>query len=251
MNIEKNDIDSRLLEEDERIVSYLKGQMSAEEEKLFLKELKESPELKEKAIIMARLVKGLKQVGANRDNEIKEAFLASSQREVENVAKKVISEDEDSLPNRKPSLRKVSLWLSIAASVVLAAYIGFSYNDYRKTTGLGDEYANAFETSMITRGAKEQTEAEKKLQKLFANIKSNTDLDETLHELSLCWEISLMETYNDYTDFSSEIGWNLAVGYLKDNDREQAKMVLKKMIYVSEKDTFIANKAKELLEKIN
>ena len=250
MNIEKNDKDSRLLEEDERIVSYLKGQMSAEEEKLFLKELKERPKLKEKAIIMARLVKGLKQVGANRDNEIKEAFLASSQREVENVAKKAISEYEESLPKRKPSLRKVSLWLSIAASVVLVAYIGFSYNDYRKITGLGDEYANAFETSMITRGAEEQTEAEKKLQKLFANIKSNTDLDETLHELSLYWEISLMETYNDYTDFSSEIGWNLAVGYLKDNDREQAKMVLKKMISVSEKDTFIANKAKELLEKI-
>ena len=250
MNIEKDIIGARLLEEDERIVSYLKGQMSEEEEKQFLKELDESPELKEKAIIMARLVKGLKHVGANQDNEIKEAFLASTQGGVADVAKKAISEHEESLPKREPSLRKVSLWLSIAASVVLVAYIGFSYNDYRKITGLGDEYANAFETSMITRGADEQTEAEKKLQKLFENIKTKTDLDDTLHELSLYWEISLMETYNDYTDFSSEIGWNLAIGYLKNNNREGAKIVLKKIISISEEDSVVTKKADELLEKL-
>ena len=39
-----NNIDPRLLEEDDRIVAYLKGQMNAEEEQQFLKELENNPQ---------------------------------------------------------------------------------------------------------------------------------------------------------------------------------------------------------------
>ena len=67
MKLDINNIDSRLLEEDDRIASYLKGQMSGEEEQAFLQELEENPDLKERAIIMARLVKGLKEVGTAQD----------------------------------------------------------------------------------------------------------------------------------------------------------------------------------------
>ena len=67
-----NKIDNRLLEEDDRITSYLKGQMSDEEEQAFLKELEENPELKGRAIAMARMVKGLKQVGSAQDKETME-----------------------------------------------------------------------------------------------------------------------------------------------------------------------------------
>ena len=69
MKLDINNIDSRLLEEDDRIASYLKGQMSGEEEQAFLQELEENPDLKERAIIMARLVKGLKEVGTAQDKE--------------------------------------------------------------------------------------------------------------------------------------------------------------------------------------
>ena len=46
-----NNIDSKLLEEDDRIAAYIKGQLSPEEEQLFLKELEDNPALKEKAIV--------------------------------------------------------------------------------------------------------------------------------------------------------------------------------------------------------
>ena len=67
MKLDINNIDSRLLEEDDRIASYLKGQMSGEEDQAFLRELEEKPEMKERAIIMARLIKGLKEVGTAQD----------------------------------------------------------------------------------------------------------------------------------------------------------------------------------------
>ena len=82
------------------------------------------------------------------------------------------------------------------------------------------------------------------------NIANKTDLDKTLHDLSLCWELSTQETYNDYTDFAPEIGWNLAIGYLKDNKRKQAKATLEKLIEVAPEGTAIGNKARELLNQI-
>ena len=63
MDNEYNNIDEQLLKEDDRIANYLKGRMTADEEQAFMQELKSNPELKAKAIAMARLAKGLKEVG--------------------------------------------------------------------------------------------------------------------------------------------------------------------------------------------
>ena len=270
-----NNIDPKLLEQEDRIVSYLKGQMSEDEEKQFLKDLEENPELKKSAISTARLVKGLKQVGTQDDRDIIDAFLASSEESVITAAKDAIAlnaavkdlekikleserrcaEMEADVP-KKPkivALRKASTWMSIAASLIFVVWFGFEYFDYRVTTGLGDQYGNTFSTEMIARGDAKgdvSSNAEQKLQKLFNDVKEKKDLDNAIHELSLCWEISQMETYNDYTDYSSEIGWNLAIAYLKGNDRNNAKSVLERLVEFSEEGSAISLKAKELLGKL-
>lgn len=248
-----NNIDSNTLQEDDRIEAYLKGKMSADEEQLFLKDLEEKPELKEKAIVLARLVKGLKDVGAEQDKDTIGAFMASSEQNVESIAKKAIQQEGAAIVSKSISLRKTSTWLSIAASLIFVVWFGFEYIDYRKTTGLGDQYGNAFSTEMIARGeAKgDVSEAtEQKLQKLFSDVKENKNLDNAIHELSLCWELSTMETYNDYTNYSAEIGWNLAIAYLKDNNKKEAKKVLDKLIATSEDGSAINAKAEELLSII-
>lgn len=264
-----NNIDPMLLEEDERIVSFLKGQMSAEEEQKFMTELNENPELKEKAIITSRLVKGLKEVGSLQDRDIFGAFLASSEQSVEFVAKEASRIEEaayvaDASATQRPNIiedipaasrtkvvpMRRTKWLSIAASIFFIIWLGVEYSMYRTTTGLGEKYGDEFASSMIIRGAEGQSEASKKLEKLFGDVKNNKNIEDAIHELSLCWELSMMETYNDYTDFSAEIGWNLAIAYLKDNDRTSAKKVLKKLIETSEEGSAISHKAKELLEEL-
>jgi predicted Zn-dependent protease len=124
------------------------------------------------------------------------------------------------------------------------------YSMYRRTTSLGEQYGNQFESSMIVRGAEGQSEAAKKLENLFADVKKNENIDDAIHELSLYWELSQMETYNDYTDYSSEIGWNLAIAYLKDNNKKEAKKVLEKLIATSEEGSAIYNTSTQLLEKL-
>lgn len=244
-----NIIDSKLLEEDDRIAAYIKGQLSTEEEQLFLKELEENPELKEKAIVTARLVKGLKQVGEEQDNDICRAFLASSEQGVETVTKQVTHQRAKKIP-----IRKVSTWIAVAASVVCIVWIGIDYADYKHTTGLGEEYANDFPSDVpsgaIARGEDTSDEAHIKMKELFASVKKGEDLDEAIHELTLYWKYSNMETANDYTDYSAEIGWYLAIAYLKNNNKEEAKKILEKMETLDDIKPNIEKKVRELLKKL-
>lgn len=244
-----NTIDPKLLEEDDRIAAYIKGQLSAEEEQLFLKELEDNPELKEKAIVTARLVKGLKQVGNEQDKDIRGVFLASSEQGVETVTKQITRQRAKTIP-----IRKVSTWIAVAASVVCIVWLGIDYTSYKHTTGLGEEYSDVFlsdiSSGAIARGSNSHNEAQKKLEKLFASVKKGKNLDNTIHELSLCWERSTEENVNEYTKYSEVIGWNLAIAYLKDNNKKEAKNVLIKLIAATEEGNAINSKAIELLKKI-
>ena len=240
------DMNNRWMDEEERITAYLKGKMSATEEAQFIVELQNNPELKAQAIAMARLVKGMKEVGTKRDAEMKEAFLTSTKEDVKQVAKNVSAEKKAKVV----TLRQASTWMSIAASVIFIIWVGYGYNDYRTTMALADEYAMAFESSIYSRGEESSSEVEQKLSQLFDNVKNKKDLKNTLHELSLCWELSTMQVYNDYTDYSAEIGWNLAVGYLKDNDKKKAKVVLEGVINITEEGNAINTEAGEILRQI-
>lgn len=256
MEADINKIGDRLLKEDDRIASYLKGQMSGEEEQAFLKELEDNPELKGRAIAMARLVKGLKQVGSSQDKETIGSLLASNEQSVEKAVKDAIRMDAAAQPEAKLTpIRKPAVWLSIAASLVFVVWMGIGYSNYRNTTGLGEEFgSSSFTSEMISRGsakgAETQSEAEKKLEKFFGDVKDNVNLDGAIHELSLCWELSTMETYNDYTDYSAEIGWNLAIAYLKDNDKQSALTVLAKMATLYDADNVMGKQVRELQQKI-
>ena len=284
--IDINNNDPLLLNEDDRITAYLKDQMTVDEENAFMKDLQENPLLKEKAIAMARLVKSMKEMGTLQDDDTKKVFLSANEKKVKQIAfdavakekkkdwvnaafskgheaafsdtelydnsETSVTESRDANPHNKKkrnSITRIVSWLSIAASLFLVVWVGIGYNDYRKTTRLAEEYENVFESSIISRGA-QPSETEQRLRSLFNNVSTKTDLDNTLHELSLLWELSTMETYNDYTEYSSEIGWYLAIGYLKENDKNNAKMMLEKLIEKNSEDSTFGKMMRELVDRI-
>ena len=246
--MEKNldNIDPALLEQDDRIALFLKGKMTPQEEQVFMQELKNNPELKARAVALARLVKGMKEVGKTQDENVIGAILAADENDMKSVARNATTRKAKVVP-----MRTMAKWLSMAASILLVVWLGIGYHDYRTTTGLGEEYGTQFTTSQLTRGAGEPSEVDTRLAQLFDNVANKKDLDNTLHELSLCWELSTQETYNDYTDYAPEIGWNLTIGYLKDNNRKQAKAILEKLIDITHEGSAIGDKARELLNQIN
>ena len=233
MNENNTYIEKELLD-DERISLFMQGKMSAEEEEAFLDELKNNDDLREQAIIQARLVKGMKQV----DEEIKEAFRQSDEETIRNIAKGVFGK-------KKHSVR----WFAVAASIIFIVFIGFKSYDYHYTTSLGKEYANTFTTSSIIRG-EANADVEKELDSLFNNIAECKDLDNTTSRLATLWELSKQETFNDYTDYSPYIGWNLAIGYLENYEKTKARNVLLQMQSEGLQGTIMNDMVDKLLNKL-
>lgn len=230
--------------QEERIVSFLQGGLSPEEELKFQDELKKDPSLKEKAINMARLIKGLSQVGVDNDRVLKEAFLSSDEETIKKIAEQATSVDNNKSKTKKKSYKKYATILSMAASLLFIIYMGFLYHDYSKTTTLGEQYATKFETSIV-RG-EENPIINEELETLINNVYNKKDLGNTLKRLAVLWEVSTQETYNNYTDYAPQIGWALVTGYLKDNNKEEASVILKKMAVLYEANTAMGKRVREL-----
>lgn len=233
MNGKENIIQEKDLVNDERISRFMQGLMEADEEDAFQIELKNNEELRNQAIAQARLVKGMKQV----DEELKEMFQRTDEQTIRNIANRVTARKNRS-----------TRWLAIAASVVFIVFVGFKSYDYYDTTNLGKEYANAFPTSSIVRG-ESNADVESELKALFDNVAQNRDLDNTTSRLKTLWELSKQESYNDYTDYSPYIGWNLAIGYLENYEKAKAKEILKEMKQVYPEGTALGDKIREVLNR--
>ena len=216
MNDNENSVQEKDLLNDERITRYMQGKMNADEESAFMEELNSNEDLRNQAIAQARLVKGMKQV----DEELKDAFREADEQTIKRIAK----EASETSVSKKSSAR----WLAIAASVVFIVFVGFKSYDYYDTTSLGREYANTFPTSTIIRG-EANADVDTELTTLFNNVAEGKDLDNTTSRLKTLWEQAKQDTYNDYTDYSPYIGWNLAIGYLRNYEKVKAKAVLEEM----------------------
>lgn len=231
--MDEKKITDQILHDDERISLFMQGKMNVDEESAFFDELKKNDDLRDRAIIQARLVKGMKQT----DDEIKNAFNQTDERTIMKISREVTCKKNH--PVR---------WLAIAASVVFIIFVGFKAYDYYDTTNLGKEYANAFPVSSIIRG-EVNADAETELFTLFNNVAECKDLDNTTSRLATLWELAKQDTYNDYTDYAPYIGWNLAIGYLENYEKEKAKDVLIEMKLIYPEGTAIGNKINDLINK--
>ena len=237
MNDNENSVQEKDLLNDERISRFLQGKMKADEEATFMEEMKNNDDLRDQAIVQARLVKGMKQVY----EELKDAFRQADEQTIKRIAKETF----ETSVGKKSSAR----WLAIAASIVFIVFVGFKSYDYYDTTSLGKEYANTFPTTSIIRG-ETNTAVETELSTLFNNVAECKNLDDTTSRLSTLWELSKQDTYNDYTDFAPYIGWNLAIGYLENYERTKAKDVLIEMKQTYPEGTALGDKVVQLINEM-
>lgn len=247
---DNNNITDKELQNDERISAFLRGDMTAEEESAFKKDLEADDELRAQAVSIARLAKAMKQVGEKEDEDVKEALLSTDEESARRIVASAAHQAKV-IPLRRRLVRIVSL----AACVLLLVGVGFQYYNFRSVTGLGDEFSGAVDYSQsISRGVSkgpEEVKMTKELAGLYANVQNGKDLDATIKRLSVLWEVSTLDTYNDYTNESPLIGWSLAIAYLKNNDKENAKVVLTKLVSKTESGSTVNVKAQELLKKID
>lgn len=276
-----NNLTIELTTED-RIMKFLRGAMTPDEEKQFKADLAADADLRSDAVNLARLAKGMRQAGDEIDDYMRKMFLAATPDNLERITNNVFEQydrelhqeisyyelspadlermehgsSEDDTPQPPvvvPQRSPRRLWLSVAASVAILVCVGIgyrSYTSYRATAALASEYCDALSTGTTMRGAADSSGAGERLEKLFDNVRNGNDLDATATHLFAYWETSGKTYYNDYTDYRSEIGWYLAIAYLKNNDKAKARTVLEQLKKESEKDTAVYRKAVELLDKL-
>ena len=269
MNKDINEIEDKILLDDERISRFLQGVMDAGEESAFLEDLKGNPDLRQRATAHARLIKGMKQA----DEELVSAFKKADSTNINQIilgakikghgrrraaaafvddvkgAAFVDNDEGDTYePITLPSKSTISK-LMVAASILLIFFVGFKAYDYYDTTNLGKEYANTFSITTIVRGEANES-VENELVTLFENVTNDEKLNATIIRLSVLWKKAKLDTYNDYTDYAPYIGWYLAIAYLEDYDKDKAITILEELSKVASDDTILKEKSIYLLKKI-
>lgn len=220
-------MEETLYNNEERIERYLHGEMTPEEEAIFEGDLANDDTLRRQAEAMARIVKGMETVGNEQDRLMVEKMKAANGKKLAPV-----------------------WWMSIAASLVIIFTVSYHFYDRSQTIALGQQYAYVFstETESLIRGEEDEDVANK-LNVLFDNAANGKDLKNTISQLEELWALAQSDTYNDYTTYEPYIGWNLAIAYLLNNDKKEAKCVLETLKTTCENDA-VKDEVNNIFEKL-
>ena len=225
---------------DIRLELFLKNKMTEEEGKAFLSELQSDPELRVRAQTMAAAIKNMKELKYEYGQRVASKIECLSEREYRKIAK---------LPQKASIISLHSfVRMGIAACFVgIISFGAYRYYLYNETIALGNSYYSEVPTELVVRGADNVSQ---QLSQLFTNVKNNKDLDNTILDLEDKFSLAISDEFNEYINYMNDIGWNLAIAYLKDGDREKAVKTLELLISHSESDVII-EKCKKLIAEIN
>lgn len=235
---------------DEQFELFVRGKMSPDEEKLFKDKIKSDPELKERARTLSYLIKNIKAVGEERAETMLSAYSQfSSAKEVRDVIIDSIEKQEKlEKQEKKVKIRSIIQWSSIAAILIIGLFFGNQYYESYRVTSLADEYCIEYDMSSNLRGSKDVS-VEKELLALIGSITNGKELKQTIAKLEIIYNKAVSEEYNEYTDYSVTITWYMALAYLKDNRKEDAVIVLDKLVK-DNPDSAISKMAEKLKNEI-
>ena len=214
-----NDITQEAI--DTRIESFLRGEMTSEEEAAFKQEIQADPELRAHVRSTVALIRGIRNLDYEQEKAIVQKYDNSR-------------------------LRSVLTWAcSIAAvfAIIFAYQIDQRYNEL---SGIISPYYTEQCMSDISRGDTDSATVVQ-LYSFFNNIKEHRDVSDIIKELEPIYaSLDKDFTYNAY---ANDIAWNLALAYIKDDQTDKAIPLLEKL-KTDNPDTPIAVKASELKKKL-
>lgn len=216
---------------------FLKKQLTPEEESQYLNKLKEIPALRERAQVIALAVEQMGEVSKEASRDIIGRIGEQSETAYRRTAK---------LP-----AKQVRLWPRVARYAAAASVIffvglgGYKYYQYDQTISLGVEYYQPMDG--IYRSPEDNTL--KELSSVFKDVETGDNLTEAIGQLTKFYTLAKSDEYSDYSLYTVDIAWNLAIAHLKDNDRKAAIKILEEIIQDNQGKA-IADKAAELIKKI-
>ncbi len=222
-----------MVDNSERIDKFLKKQMTPEENKKFLEDLKLDKVLRKEAQMTVLMIQELQERQAKEDAEIIEDILVSK---------------------KKAKTISIVRWsLSIAAMFILIFGVIISlWNKQNNTDVLYAQADNIFEQHYSpytlqgdSRG--NDSDVEIKLSVLFNQVGTEKDISPVIEKLQKIHD-SIDSEY-EYSLYADDITWYLALAYLKDHNLGKAKELLKPLVDNGDDDAIKLLKAIESLEE--
>lgn len=218
-----NDIQQQAIEE--RIDAFVRGAMTEAEEQAFKQEIKADPELRAQVLATVSMIKSIRSQEA-----AKEKTLISN--------------------NTKERLRTLVAWAcSIAA--VIAIFFGYQKDKrFNELSALVSPYYSEYSMDEYLRSPRGDLDSASvaHLYTLFNNIKEQRNVSTIIAELEPIY--ASLEHDFTYYNFANDIAMNLALAYIKNDQKDKAIHVLKKLAE-DNPDTPIANKAQQILDKLS
>lgn len=217
-----NDIQQQAIEE--RIDAFVRGAMTEAEELAFKQEIKADPELRAQVLATVSMIKSIRSLEA-----AKEKTLISN--------------------NTKERLRTLVAWAcSIAA--VIAIFFGYQKDKrFNELSALVSPYYSEYSMDEYLRSPRGDLDSASvaHLYTLFNNIKEQRNVSTIIAELEPIY--ASLEHDFTYYNFANDIAMNLALAYIKNDQKDKAIPILKKLAE-DNPDTPIEAKALELLKKM-
>ena len=216
---------------------FLKKQLTPEEGTQYLNKLREIPALRKRAQVIALAVEQMGDISSEASKYLIGRIGKQSEAAFRRVAQ---------LPAKQVRLwPRVARYAAAASVIFFVGFGGYKYYQYDQTISLGAEYYQPMDA--IYRSPEDNTI--KELAKVFKNVETGDNLTETITQLTKFYSLAKSDEYSDYSLYTVDIAWNLAVAHLKNNDRKEAIKVLEEIIQDNQGKA-IADKAAELIKKI-
>lgn len=196
-----------MVDNSERIDKFLRKQMTPEENNNFLNDLKNDAQLRKEAQMTALMIQELQERQAKEDSEIIEDILKSKKK--------------------AKTIRMVRWTLSIAAMFILLFGATTLWNRPSNTEVLFNEYYTPFVYQPDRSGGDETIK--KELADLYNKVGTEKDITPIIARLQTIYDgiQSNSDDYADYSYYENDIAWYLAFAYIKDNNLDKAKELLK------------------------
>lgn len=225
----------QMAEWDEQISRFLRGTMSKDEAEAFRAELNNNKELRERAVLQARLIRQMRQVGEERTQRVADAMRSAAPEEITMLAK---GKGAKLLKPRKSLGRRLMPWISIAAVICCVAMVGSRWLGPHPVRTI-ERYAYSLiyphrlksepvQVNKLDSVSLRHQQLEE-LALLRGKIEMGLDVAESTRRLQAIFDQACNDKDTDYELFINDIAYMLMAGYDKLGDSENSIAVFERL----------------------
>lgn len=149
---------------------------------------------------------------------------------------------------------RAARYAAAACVAVLLIFGGMRYYGYRQTVALGEREYSVYtpclsSSETYSRGVEADIGIAIELSILFNYVEQGENIGSTIVKLEGLYERAV-EGDGAYSDYVDDIGWNLAMAYLKNGERSSAVSILRGMVEGNRGYWDVRKAAEDLIKKI-